>query len=64
MEPVFTARGLARTYDMGEVVVRALEGVALDIGRGEFIVLLRPSGIVPAGSDVLQQLGSQQLVGH
>ncbi len=43
-EPVFTARGLTKTYVTGEVEVRALRDVDLDIGRGEFIVLLGPSG--------------------
>lgn len=42
--PVFAARGLSRTYGSGEAQVRALVDVDLDIGRGEFIVLLGPSG--------------------
>jgi putative ABC transport system ATP-binding protein len=42
--PVFAARGLTRTYGSGEAQVRALVDVDLDIGRGEFIVLLGPSG--------------------
>jgi putative ABC transport system ATP-binding protein len=41
---VFSARGLTKTYRTGEVEVRALVDVDLDIGRGEFIVLLGPSG--------------------
>jgi len=43
-EPVFTARGLCKTYSTGEVEVHALRDVDLDIDRGEFIVLLGPSG--------------------
>jgi putative ABC transport system ATP-binding protein len=42
--PVFRARGLAKTYRNGEVVVHALREVDLDVARGEFIVLLGPSG--------------------
>ncbi len=42
--PIFRARGLAKTYGSGEVEVRALHGVDLDIAGGEFVVLLGPSG--------------------
>jgi putative ABC transport system ATP-binding protein len=41
---IFTAKGLSKTYQMGEIEVRALQDVALNIERGEFIVLLGPSG--------------------
>ena len=41
---VFIARGLTKTYRMGEAQVHALRGVDLDIGAGELIVLLGPSG--------------------
>lgn len=43
-EPVFSARGLAKVYRMGEVEVPALKGVDLDLYAGELIVMLGPSG--------------------
>jgi putative ABC transport system ATP-binding protein len=42
--PAFSARGVTKTYRMGEVEVSALEGVDLDLAAGEFVVLLGPSG--------------------
>ncbi len=41
---VFSARGLAKIYQMGEVQVHALRGVDLDLYAGELVVLLGPSG--------------------
>src|SRR5512144_229087 len=43
-QAVFIARGLTKVYPMGDIEVRALKGVDLDIYAGEFVVLLGPSG--------------------
>jgi putative ABC transport system ATP-binding protein len=43
---VFHARGLSKTYHMGEVDVHALRDVDLEIFEREFVVLLGPSGSV------------------
>ena len=37
-------RGLTRHYKLGDTIVRALDGIDLDIARGEFLVLMGPSG--------------------
>src|SRR5262249_16118247 len=42
--PVFRARRLCKTYGVGEIEVRALRDVDLDIYEGELVVLLWPSG--------------------
>src|SRR6516164_4254251 len=44
IEKVFTARSLTKTYESGEVEVRALRGLDLDVWSGEVVVLLGPSG--------------------
>jgi len=38
------ARSLAKTYDSGDVPVRALRGVDFDIARGSFAAFVGPSG--------------------
>ena len=43
-ERVFQVRNLSKVYDMGEVQVRALRGVDLDLYSGELVVLLGASG--------------------
>ncbi len=43
-EPIIRLRGVRREYRMGEQVVRALDGVDLDVPRGELLVLTGASG--------------------
>jgi putative ABC transport system ATP-binding protein len=42
--PVFRARALTRTFQMGDVQIQALRGIDLDLYEGEFVVLLGASG--------------------
>jgi putative ABC transport system ATP-binding protein len=44
MPPVISVRNLVKTYTVGEVEVRALRGVSLDVQRGEFLAVTGPSG--------------------
>src|SRR5436190_4939147 len=41
---VIGVKGLIKTYVVGEVEVRALRGVNLDVKRGEFLAVTGPSG--------------------
>ena len=42
--PVLEAQDLVKTYVMGETEVRALRGVSVRVGQGEFVALRGPSG--------------------
>src|SRR5438552_6889583 len=44
MPTVISVKNLIKTYVVGEVEVRALRGVNLDVQRGEFLAVQRPSG--------------------
>jgi len=43
-EPLLRLRGVDKTFPMGQLAVRALVDVSLDIQRGELLAMLGPSG--------------------
>ena len=44
VESVLSARGLTKTYGAGPALVRAVDGVDLDVGLGETVSVMGPSG--------------------
>ncbi|GAB2925207.1 ABC transporter ATP-binding protein [Micromonospora polyrhachis] len=42
--PVLSTRGLRKEYGKGEGLVRAVDGVDLDVGAGETVAIMGPSG--------------------
>ncbi len=52
-DPLIQMRGVTKVYDMGEVEVRALDGIDLSIDVGEFAAVLGPSG---SGKSTLMQI--------
>ncbi len=44
MAPSISVQDLTKVYDLGEIQVRALRGVTVDIDEGEFVAVIGPSG--------------------
>ena len=56
LAPAIEIRGLTKVFGSGQTAVRALDGVDLEIGRGEMVAIMGPSG--SGKSTLLHLLGA------
>ena len=54
-------RGISKSFQMGNSVVRALDSVDLDIAQNEFVAIMGPSG--SGKSTLMNILGLSRLTG-
>lgn len=57
---LLSAKGLVKHFQMGEITVKALDGVDFEIYEGEFIVILGPSG--SGKSTLLNMIGGMDSI--
>ena len=55
-EPIIAIRDMTKVYHMGEHEVRALNGISIQIGAGEFVAIMGPSG--SGKSTMMNMLGA------
>ncbi|WP_272508918.1 ABC transporter ATP-binding protein [Clostridium ganghwense] len=60
MEVILSGKDVRKIYKMGEVEVRALDGVDFEIYKGEFVVVLGPSG--SGKSTLLNMIGGMDKI--
>jgi putative ABC transport system ATP-binding protein len=53
MEELISLSEVFKTYDMGPVQVKALDGVSIQIARGDYVAVMGPSG---SGKSTLMNL--------
>ena len=44
MKPIIAVKNIVKEYVMGEVIIRAVDGISFEVDAGELVVVLGPSG--------------------
>lgn len=61
-QPIIELKNVVKHYEMGESVVKAVDGISLTIEKGDFVAIMGPSG---SGKSTLMNLvGSLDLATH
>jgi putative ABC transport system ATP-binding protein len=53
MEPLISFKEVHKTYDMGQAQVKALDGISIEIRKGDYLAVMGPSG---SGKSTLMNL--------
>jgi putative ABC transport system ATP-binding protein len=64
MEPLIQVQDLVKVYSLGEVEVRALQGVSLSIDQGEFVAIMNILGFLDqptSGQYLLENINGENL---
>ena len=45
MTDYVSLQDVTKTYRMGEITIKAADGISFDVQKGEFVIVVGPSGV-------------------